>query len=94
MQDFFDISGVKIVDDRFLGIREEEMVKHGTEVEPLAAVAQVDSRVDLARLDVSSCDGLPEQCSPSRAAALPGLPLPARCASPLDPAPCSGRSST
>ena len=49
MQDFFDVPRVKIVDDGFLGIREEEMVEHGTEVEPLAAVAQVDSCVDLAR---------------------------------------------
>ena len=49
MQDFFYISRVKIVDDRFLGIRKEEMVEHGTEVEPLAAVAQVDGCVDLAR---------------------------------------------
>ena len=49
MQDFFDVAGIKIVDYRFLGIREEEMVEHGTEVEPLAAVAQVDGCVDLTR---------------------------------------------
>ena len=49
MQDFFDVPRVKIVDDGFLGIREEEMVEHGAEVEPLAAVTQVDGCVHLAR---------------------------------------------
>ena len=49
MQDFFHVPGIKIVDYRFLGIREEEMVEHWTEIEPLAAVAQVDGCVDLAR---------------------------------------------
>ena len=50
MQDFFNVPGIKIVDDRFLGIREEEMVENGTEVEPLAAVAQVDGCINLHQL--------------------------------------------
>ena len=49
MQNSFDVSGVKIIDDRFLGIRKEEMVEHRAEEEPLAAVAQINGGVDLAR---------------------------------------------